>query len=97
MLAQAQRVARSTLQRCSVNSYSHRFVESYRGPVAFGLSREVDEASLVVYLQKFSDDRLMEVLRNRLSDEEIREVHDRITDLLKKHLTHEEYHRLFLK
>jgi len=71
-------------------------VESYQGPVAFGLSREVDEASLIVYLQKFSDDRAMEVLRNRLSDEEIREVHDRITDLLKKHLTHEEYHRFFL-
>ena len=80
-----------------MSNYSHRFVETYQGPVAFGLSREVDEASLIVYLQKFSDDRLMEVLRNRLSDEEIREVHDRITDLLKKHLTHEEYHQHFLK
>ena len=80
-----------------MSPYSHSFVEAYHGPVAFGLSREVDEASLVVYLQKFSDDRLMEVLRNRLSDEDIREVHDRIIDLLKKHLTHEEYHRLFLK
>ena len=79
-----------------MENYSHRFVETYRGPVAFGLSREVDEASLTVYLQKFSDDRLMEVIRNRLSDEEIGEIHDRITGLLKKHLTHEEYHRLFL-
>jgi len=80
-----------------MEKYSHRFAETYQGPVAFGLSREVDEASLVVYLQKFSDDRVMEVLRNRLSDDEIREVHDRITELLKKHLTHEEYHRYFLK
>jgi hypothetical protein len=80
-----------------MEKYSHRFAETYQGPVAFGLSREVDEASLIVYLQKFSDDRVMEVLRNRLSNDEIREVHDRITELLKKHLTHEEYHRLFLK
>ena len=80
-----------------MSPYFHSFVEAYQGPVAFGLSREVDEASLIVYLQKFSDDRLLEVLRSRLSDEEIREVHDRITDLLKKHLTHEEYHRFFLR
>ena len=79
-----------------MSSYSHRFVESYRGPVAFGLSREIDEASLVVYLQKFSDDRLMETVRGRLSDEEIRHTTEWISDLLRKHLSHEEYHRLFL-
>lgn len=77
--------------------YSHRFVETYHGPVAFGLTREIDEASLVVYLQKFSDDRLMEVIRSRLSEEEIQHSLDWITSLLKKHLTHEEYHRLFLR
>ncbi len=75
---------------------SHRFAENYQGPLAFGLSREIDEASLIVYLQKFSDDRLMETLRKRLSDEEIRQIHDWIVGLLKKHLTHEEYHRLFI-
>jgi hypothetical protein len=75
---------------------SHRIVETYKGPVAFGLSRDIDEASLIVYLQKISDDRVMEVLRGRLSDEEIRQIHDWITDLLRKHLSHEEYHRLFL-
>jgi len=77
--------------------YSHQFAETYRGPVAFGLSRESDEDSLVVSLQKFSDDRLMEVLRDRLSDEEIQQAIDWITNLLQKHLTHEEYHRLFLR
>ena len=79
-----------------MDNYSHRFVETYPGPVAFGLSREIDETSLIVYLQKFSDDRVMEVIRSRLSDEEIHQIHDWITGLLRKHLSHEEYHRLFL-
>jgi hypothetical protein len=80
-----------------MEKYSHRFAETYQGPVAFGLSREIDEATLVVYLQKFSDDRVMEVLQGRLSDEEIRHTIDWITGLLQKHLSHEEYHRLFLR
>jgi hypothetical protein len=77
--------------------YSHQFVETYRGPVAIGLSREIDEASFIVYLQKFSDDRLMEAVRRRLSDEEIHQTLDWITGLLRKHLSHEEYHQLFLR
>jgi hypothetical protein len=77
--------------------YSHQFVETYRGPVAFGLTREIDEASLTVYLQKLSDDRLLEVLRGRFSDEEIIQTVDWITGLLRRHLTEEEYHLLFLR
>ncbi len=65
--------------------------------MAFGLTREIDEASLIVYLQKFSDDRLVGVLRNRLSDEEILKTADWITGLLRAHLSEEEYHRLFLR
>ena len=77
--------------------HSHRFVETYRGPLAFGLSREGDEASLTVYLQKFSDDQLMEVLRKRLTDHEMVKLVDFIMGLLREHLTAEEYHRLFLR
>ena len=77
--------------------HSHRFVETYQGPLAFGLSREADEASLIVYLQKFSDDQLMEVLRKRLSDDEMVKLVDVIMGLLREHLAEEEYHRLFLK
>jgi hypothetical protein len=80
-----------------MEKHSHQFVETYGGPVAFGLSREIDEVSLAVYLQKFSDDRLMEVLRGRLSDEEIVRTVDWIVGLLRRHLTGEEYHRLFLR
>ncbi len=78
-------------------THSHQFVETYRGPVAFGFSRETDEASLVVYLQKFSDDRLMAVLGGRLSDEEIQRTVDWLTLLLRRHLSDQEYHGLFLK
>ena len=77
--------------------YTHQFVETYRGPVAVGLTREIDEATLTVYLQTFSDDRLMEMIRSRLSDEEIRQGFEWITGLLRKHLSHDEYHRLFLR
>lgn len=80
-----------------MGKHSHRFVETYKGPVAFGLSREIDEASFVVYIQKLSDDRLMEILRTRLSDQEISQIATCIAELLRKHLTHEEYHSLFLK
>ena len=57
-----------------MEKHSHLFVQSYDGPVAFGFSREVDEAALTVYLQKFSDDGLMEALCPRLSDDEIHEI-----------------------
>lgn len=80
-----------------MGKHSHQFVETYKGPVAFGLSREIDEASLVVYLQKLSDDRLMEILRTRLSDGEINQIGNCIADLLQRHLTHQEYHALFLR
>jgi hypothetical protein len=80
-----------------MGKFSHQFVEGYHGPVAFGFSREVDEASLVVYLQMFSDDQLMEVLRGRLSEEEIVNIVDFMTGLLRRHLAEEEYHHLFLR
>jgi hypothetical protein len=80
-----------------MGKHCHQFVETYDGPVAFGLTRDIDEASLIVYLQKFSDDRLLEVLRGRLSEDEIRKAADWIVALLQAHLSNEEYHRLFLR
>ena len=77
--------------------HSHQFVETYEGPVAFGLNRKTDEDSLVFYLQKFSDDTLMNVLKERLSDREMNDLFDRLSDLLRRHLDEPEYHRLFLK
>ena len=49
--------------------HSHTFVEHYEGLVGFGFDRETDEKSLMVYLQKFSDDALLAALVPRLSDD----------------------------
>ena len=77
--------------------HSHNFVETYEGLVGFGADRETDENTVVYYLQKFSDDQLMQALIKRLSDEELADIFSLITRLLKKHLVDNEYHSLFLK
>ncbi len=80
-----------------MTQHAHQFVESYDGLVGYGLNRETNENTLVYYLQKFSDDNLMAVLKSRLSDSELEDLFERISALLSKHLTEEEYHQLFLK
>lgn len=77
--------------------HSHNFVETYQGLVGFGADRQTDETTIIYYLQKFSDDRLMQKLIQRLSGDELSEIFELITHLLKKHLTDAEYHELFLK
>ena len=77
--------------------HSHRFVEEYDGLIGFGASREEDEATLTVYLQKFSDDQLMGLIRERMSDEDLEELFNLIGGLMKKYLAEEEYHEYFLK
>jgi hypothetical protein len=77
--------------------HSHQFVEEYDGLVGFGLDRQTDEATLTWYLQKFSDDNHMAVIRERMSDQDITTLFDILGSLLKKHLTDEEYHHVFLK
>lgn len=77
--------------------HSHQFVETYQGPVGFGFNRETDEDTLVFFLQKFSDDTLMRIMKQRLSDQEMADLFDLISDLLRRHLNESEYHTLFLK
>lgn len=77
--------------------HSHCFVEEYDGLVGFGLDRETDEHTLTYYLQKFSDDELMALIRHRLTDEEMEELFNLITRLMKQHFTEAEYHKYFLK
>jgi len=77
--------------------HSHRFVEEYNGLVGFGLDRQTDENTLTYYLQKFSDDRLMETIRDRMSDTDMEALFDMLARLMKKYLTEEEYHQYFLK
>lgn len=80
-----------------MEKHTHRFVEEYDELVGFGLDRETDEYALTYYLQKFSDDSFMALIRERMTNEEIESLFDLLTGLLKKHLTEEEYHRCFLK
>ena len=80
-----------------MSEHSHRFIETFDGFVGFGLNRESDQDTVIYYLQKFSDDRLMELLRTRMSDEDRQAIFDLISGLLREHLSEPEYHRYFLK
>lgn len=77
--------------------HTHRFVEDYTGLVGYGLDRPTDENTLMIYLQKFSDDALMGTLLPRMSGAELSELFDLVNRLMRRHLNEEEYHRLFLK
>ena len=80
-----------------MSKHSHRFVEEYDGLVGFGLTREADEHTLTYYLQKFSDDELMALIRGRMSDADMQELFNLLGRLLKTYLNDEEYHNYFLK
>lgn len=76
--------------------HTHRFVEQYDGLVGFGLDRKTDENTVICYLQKFSDDRLMDRIRSRWTDAELERIFTLVSDMLRTHLSEEEYHELFL-
>lgn len=76
---------------------THRFIHEYTGLGAFGLDRPTDEETLRFYLQKFSEDAFMETLVKRLSDTELEEIYNFIHKFLKKYISEQEYHNLFLK
>lgn len=78
-------------------THSHDFIEVFDGFIGFGLNRESDRDTVIYYLQKFSDDQMMELIRKRLTDEECQTLFNLISGLLRKHLTEPEYHRYFLK
>ena len=80
-----------------MTTHTHNFVENYSDLVGFGLDRETDENTVMYYLQKFSDDTLMEHLIPKLADDELEEIFNMINRMLKNHLKESEYHKLFLK
>jgi len=77
--------------------HNHKFVEEYDGLVGFGYSREVDEATVRYYLQKFSDDEHASIVVGRMSDPDLEALFNLLGDLMKKYLKEEEYHKYFLK
>lgn len=62
----------------------------------FGLNRATDEQSLIDFLRQFGDERLTQELVPRMSEEEIHRVVDLLTQVMRNHLSSDEYHRLFL-
>jgi len=80
-----------------MTTHSHQLVEHYEGLLAFGLDRQTDERTLACYLQKFSDDQLLKALLPRLDEATVSTLYNTINSILREHLTHDEYHRIFLK
>jgi hypothetical protein len=77
--------------------HSHNFVETFGDFPGYGLDRLSNENTVQIYLQKFSDDQLMGTLLKRMTDDDLDDVFNVISKMLKKYLTEPEYHRLFLK
>lgn len=80
-----------------MGKHNYRFLEEYDGLIGFGLDRKTDEYTLTYYLQKFAEDQHMQLIRERMSDEDLETLFNLLTRLLKQHLSEEEYHRYFLK
>lgn len=80
-----------------MGKHSHDFVETYDGMGAYGLDRRSNEDTVKLYLQKFSDDELTGTVLKRMTDDELDELFDFMGKMLRKHLSEEEYHQLFLK
>ena len=66
------------------------------GNICFGLSRDIDEASLKALCERFSRGDLLSTLIPRLSEEELHALADSLFSSMKKHFSKEEYHALFL-
>lgn len=64
--------------------------------ICFGMDRATDEQSLVAFLRKSTAPELLATLIPRLKDRELNEIVDLLSRLLRDHLSHQEYHRLFL-
>ncbi len=80
-----------------MTKHSHLFVETFDGFSGFGLDRQTNENTVQLYLQKFSDDHLMKTILNRMTDDDLTELFEITSKMMKKYLTEVEYHQLFLK
>ena len=80
-----------------MTKHSHRFVDTFDGLLGYGLDRQTNENTVQVYLQKFSDDQLMQTILKRMTDEDLTDAFEFISKMMKTYLTETEYHRLFLK
>jgi hypothetical protein len=66
------------------------------GTIVFGFDRMTDEQSLQLFLQRFADKKVLDVLASRMQDKDIIATIDFLTAIMRKYLAEEEYHTLFL-
>ncbi len=64
--------------------------------MCFGLNLDLDRESFVCFMQLMGNAALAETLASRLSSEEIQNIVQYFTGVLKKNMTEDEYHELFL-
>jgi len=64
--------------------------------ICFGMNRATDEKSLKAFIQLFSSPALLDELIPRLSDPEITEILDLLSNIMGNHFSEKEYHSLFL-
>lgn len=64
--------------------------------MCFGLTEEIDRQSFQTFLRLCGQQELSQLLATRMTSEEITRVVDSFFDLLKKHLSKNEYHQYFL-
>ncbi len=64
--------------------------------MCFGLNLDLDRSSISCFLQLAGRPELATLLSSRLSSEEIQDVVQFFTGVLKNNLSEDEYHRLFL-
>ncbi len=65
--------------------------------MCFGLSEELDRQSFSCFLQLAGTTKFAETLAARVNSEEILQHVDSFTALLRKYLSEDEYHSLFLQ
>jgi len=73
---------------------SHRKISAHE--ILFGLNRAEDERSLADFLRLFTREELASVLIPRMTDDEIQQVVQLLSSIMRSHLTKKEYHSLFL-
>jgi hypothetical protein len=80
-----------------MKKHSHKFAEEFDDFPGYGLDRRTNEDTVQLYLQKFSDDELMKTVLKRMTDDDLDEIFEIVSKMLKTYLTEPEYHKLFLK
>jgi hypothetical protein len=64
--------------------------------ICFGLDIDLDRRSCAAYLRLLGREPLASTLAERMDSTEIEQLVDMCTSLLRRHLSKQEYHRLFL-